>query len=121
MRRHTCFHEYLATTFFHIAGKREGKKKQSRFIELLATYGDEADPPSIQFLRGDNFNLEGKKGKLFHFGIDRFLRIPVSWNNLSWGRLVSQDTENGTLFRPGILSLLRDLYALNFMERFILG
>ena len=67
MRRHTCFHEYLATTFFHIAGKREGKKKQSRFIELLATYGDEPDPPSIQFLRGDNFNLEGKKGEIISF------------------------------------------------------
>lgn len=64
MRRHTCFHEYLATSFFHIARKREGKKEQSRFIELLATYGDEADPPSmIQFLR----TWEEKKGEIISF------------------------------------------------------
>lgn len=81
----------ISPTFLCIARRKEGAAVRSRFIELLATYPSRTRYPFDTISRKDyptsSWEEREEISWLGNYFIlaerDRFLRIPVSWNNLS--------------------------------------
>ena len=81
----------ISPTFLCIARRKEGAAVRSRFIELLATYPSRTrysfdtisrkDYPTSSWEEKEEISWLGNYFILAER--DRFLRIPVSWNNLS--------------------------------------